>query len=56
MSQTQGEYRKIQTLSGERGFLLCLPKSYMAQLGLAKGDYVNCRIKDKELVVRRADD
>jgi hypothetical protein len=56
MSHIIGEYRKIQTLSGERGFLLCLPKEYMAQLRLGKGDYVKCWLRDDELVVRKAED
>jgi formylmethanofuran dehydrogenase subunit D len=55
MSQNQPQYRKIQTLSGERAFLLCLPKEYMAELGLGKGDYVKCRVQDGELVVKKAE-
>ncbi len=56
MSHKKTEYRKIQTLSGERGFLLCLPKEYVAQLGLDKHDYVKCRIENGELVVKKAEE
>ena len=56
MSGKQSEYRKIQTLSGERGFLLCLPKEFMAKLGLGKGDYVKCIVQDDELVVKKAEE
>jgi hypothetical protein len=56
MSQNQPQYRKIQTLSGERGFLLCLPKEYMAQLGIGKGDYVKCLVQDAELVIKKAEE
>jgi len=56
MSNKQPQYRKIQTLSGERGFLLCLPKEYMTQLGLGKGDYVKCLVQDGELVVKKTEE
>jgi hypothetical protein len=51
----QTELRKIQTIHGERSFVLCLPKEFIDDLKIVKGDYVKCRIKNNQLVVEKAD-
>jgi hypothetical protein len=51
----QTELRKVQTIHGERSFILCLPKDFIAELKIAKGDYVICKIVDNSLVVKKAD-
>jgi hypothetical protein len=49
------ELRKVQTIHGERSFVLCLPKDFIDDLNIAKGDYVKCRIHNHELIVEKAE-
>ena len=47
--------RRIQAIYGQRSLLLCLPIEFTHYLGIAKGDYVKCRILDNQLVVEKAE-
>jgi hypothetical protein len=51
----QKELRKIQTIHGERSFVLCLPKDFVSELNIAKGDYVRCSISNNQLIIEKAD-
>jgi hypothetical protein len=51
----QKELRKIQTIHGERSFVLCLPKDFVSELNIGKGDYVKCSISNNQLIVEKAD-
>lgn len=47
--------RRIQAIHGERTMVLCIPRDFISDLQIAKGDYVKCIVNDKEqLVVEKA--
>jgi bifunctional DNA-binding transcriptional regulator/antitoxin component of YhaV-PrlF toxin-antitoxin module len=47
------EIRKIQALQGERSFTLVFPKEYAVELGVAKGDFLKCKLDGKRLIVEK---
>ncbi len=47
--------RRVQAIYGQKSLLLCLPIEFTYHLGIAKGDYVKCRISDNKLVIERAE-
>jgi len=47
--------RTMQAIHGERTFVLCIPKDFIDEMRLAKGDYVKCWLSDRRLVVEKAD-
>jgi hypothetical protein len=49
------EVRKIQSIHGEKTFVLCLPKEFIARLKISRGDYVKCRVSDNQLIVEKAE-
>ncbi|MGD1838335.1 MAG: hypothetical protein ACPKPY_09815 [Nitrososphaeraceae archaeon] len=55
ISINKKKVRKIQAIQGDRSFLLCLPKEYVSNLNIKKGDYVKCTIEEEKLVVEKAD-
>lgn len=46
---------RMQAIHGERTFVLCVPKDIIAELKIAKGDYVKCWISNKQLIVEKAE-
>ena len=54
MSNSEGiEIRRIQALTGERSFTLVFPKQFAIELGIAKGDFLKCRIDGNRLIVEK---
>jgi hypothetical protein len=49
------EIRKVQALTGERSLTLVLPKAYVTELGIEKGNFLKCRIEDHKLVLEKAE-
>jgi antitoxin component of MazEF toxin-antitoxin module len=50
------EIRKIQAIHGNSTFILVLPKEFVSQLNIAKGDYVKCKVSDNQLVIERVNE
>ena len=50
------EFRKIQAIHGNSTFILVLPKEFVSQLNIAKGDYVKCKVSDNQLVIERVNE
>ena len=48
------EIRRVQAIHGNSTFTLVLPKDFVSILNLSKGDYVICRIINKQLVIEKA--
>ena len=46
--------RIIQGIHGEHTFVLCVPKAFIADLGIAKGSYVKCWVHKNRLIVEKA--
>lgn len=49
------EYRKVQGLVGEASFSIILPKEYALNLGIGKGDFLRVSLKDKQLILEKAE-
>jgi hypothetical protein len=47
------EIRRVQALQGERSLTLVFPKEFATELGVRKGDFLKCRIKDNSLIVNK---
>jgi hypothetical protein len=47
--------RTMQAIHGERTFVLCIPKDFIEEMRLAKGDYVKCWLSDRRLVIEKAE-
>jgi hypothetical protein len=47
------EVRKVQALTGDRSFILVLPKQFALELGVGRGDFMKCRVDNGRLVVER---
>ena len=47
--------RRVQAIYGQKSLLLCLPIEFTYYLGIAKGNYVKCRINDNQLIVEKAE-
>jgi hypothetical protein len=52
---TDLEIRKVQSLSGQRGLLVTLVKSYAHKLGIQKGDFLKCTLDGSRLVMEKAE-
>ena len=50
----QTEYRKLQAIVGDLSFSLVLPKQYVVDLGIGKGDFVKVHKEDNKIVVKKA--
>lgn len=51
----QTEIRKVQGIHGNSTFTLVLPKDFVSILNLSKGDYVKCRIQNKQIIIEKAE-
>jgi hypothetical protein len=47
--------RRIQAIHGQRSLLLCIPIEFIEGLDVNKGDYVKCTLKNRQLIVERAE-
>jgi bifunctional DNA-binding transcriptional regulator/antitoxin component of YhaV-PrlF toxin-antitoxin module len=47
------EIRRIQALTGERSLTLVFPKQFAIELGVAKGDFLKCRVEGDRLIVEK---
>lgn len=47
------ELRKVQALTGERSLTLVFPKQVATELGIERGDFMECRIDGGKLIVER---
>jgi bifunctional DNA-binding transcriptional regulator/antitoxin component of YhaV-PrlF toxin-antitoxin module len=45
---------KIRSIIGEQSFTLPLPKQFAVQLGIGKGDFLDCQIDGNRLIVKKA--
>lgn len=52
-NQYQTEIRRVQALQGERSLTLVLPKQFAIELGIAKGDFLKCKIDGNRLIVEK---
>ena len=48
------EYRKVQALIGEMSFSIVLPKSYVTNLRINKGDFVKVHQEGHRIVIEKA--
>jgi hypothetical protein len=46
---------KIQSIQGERTYVFCVPKDFIKELKIAKGDYIKCWINDNRLIMEKVD-
>lgn len=49
------EIRRVQALTGDRSFTLVHPRDYAIQLGIEKGDLIRVSIKEKQLILEKAE-
>ena len=47
--------RRIQAIHGQRSLLLCIPMEFIEGLDIIKGDYVKCTLRDRQLIVEKAE-
>jgi hypothetical protein len=47
------EIRRIQALTGDRSLTLVFPKQFAVELGIAKGDFLKCRVDNGRLIVEK---
>jgi hypothetical protein len=47
--------RRIQAIHGQRSLLLCIPIEFIEGLDIIKGDYVKCTLKNRQLIVEKAE-
>jgi bifunctional DNA-binding transcriptional regulator/antitoxin component of YhaV-PrlF toxin-antitoxin module len=47
------EIRRVQALQGERSMTLVLPKQFAIELGIAKGDFLKCKVDGNRLIVEK---
>lgn len=50
----QPEYRKIQSLVGDRSLCLILPKLFATHIGLQKGNFVKVTKEQNRIVIEKA--
>ena len=55
MNGKQITLRKVQSYSGERSLTLVLPKSFITQIGVEKGDFMKVQLKDRKLIMEKAE-
>jgi hypothetical protein len=46
---------KLQSIQGERTYVFCVPKDFVKELKIAKGDYMKCWINDNRLIMEKVD-
>lgn len=44
---------KIQSIHGNSTFILVIPKDFISELGIEKGDYVSCAIEKESIVITK---
>lgn len=49
------EIRKVQAIHGVRTLVLCIPRDFISEMQIAKGDYVKCTINRNKLIVEKAE-
>jgi hypothetical protein len=49
------QIRRVQALQGERSFTLVLPKEFVVEPGVGKGDFLKCQVFGKKLVVEKVE-
>jgi hypothetical protein len=49
------EIRKVQALTGERSLVLVLAKQFARELGISKGDFLKCHVRDGKLILEKID-
>jgi antitoxin component of MazEF toxin-antitoxin module len=54
-TEQQPKLRRVQAIHGESTFVLVVPKDFIAELNIAKGDYVKCRISNNQLIIEKAE-
>ncbi|HET9807298.1 MAG TPA: hypothetical protein VFP49_10345 [Nitrososphaeraceae archaeon] len=47
--------RKVQAIHGVKTLTLCIPRDFISEMQIAKGDYVKCTINGNKLVVEKAE-
>jgi bifunctional DNA-binding transcriptional regulator/antitoxin component of YhaV-PrlF toxin-antitoxin module len=47
------EIRKVQALTGERSFTVVFPKQFAIELGIARGDFLKCRVDGSRLIIEK---
>jgi hypothetical protein len=52
-SLSDKQIRKIQTIHGNSTFILVVPKDFISELGIEKGDYVTCAIEQERIVITK---
>jgi hypothetical protein len=55
ISARRGELTRLQAVVGERSLTLIFPKQFASELGIMKGDFLNCYVNAERtrLVVER---
>jgi hypothetical protein len=49
------EYRKTQAIFGNSTFAVVIPKNFVNDLGIAKGDYLRIWQDGRQLIIEKAD-
>lgn len=49
------QIRKVQAIHGVRTLVLCIPRDFIEDMQIAKGDYVKCTINGSKLVVEKTE-
>jgi bifunctional DNA-binding transcriptional regulator/antitoxin component of YhaV-PrlF toxin-antitoxin module len=52
-NQYQTEIRRVQALQGERSLTFVLPKQFAIELGIAKGDFLKCKVDGNRLIIEK---
>ena len=47
------EIRRVQALQGERSLTFVLPKQFAIELGIAKGDFLKCKVDGNRLIIEK---
>ena len=47
------EVRKVQALTGERTFIICLPKEMASELSISKGDFLKYYVDGNRLILEK---
>jgi hypothetical protein len=47
--------RIMQAIHGKRTFVLCIPKDFIEELRISKGDYVKCWVRNNQLIVEKGE-
>lgn len=55
MLENEITLRKVQAYTGEKSLTIVLPKSFTSEIGIEKGDFLKVRLKDKQLILEKAE-